>query len=221
MKKTKNNSDEKNMETSNTDNLSGIDTESNLENANTAVENNSKEDVENEIDKDKVQSSEVNEGNIDETVADVQKMKQEYEMQILELKDKYIRLSAEFDNYRKRTLKEKIELSKYAGEDLLKSILPVVDDFERGIKNLEQSSDMEAVKEGIFLIYNKFKDFLQQKGLKEIDAQNKDFNTDFHEAITKIPVEDKLMSGKIVDVVQKGYTMDEKVIRFAKVVIGE
>lgn len=221
MKKTKNNGEEKNMETSNTDNLSGIGTDNNLENANSAVDDSSDKVAENEIDKDNAHMSEVNEGDVNEPIADIEKIKQEYEMQILELKDKYVRLSAEFDNYRKRTLKEKIELSKYAGEGVLKNLLPVIDDFERAIKNLEQSSDMEAVKDGIFLIYNKFKNFIQQEGLKEIETKNSDFSTDFHEAITKIPVEDKAMSGKIVDVVQKGYIMDEKVVRFAKVVIGE
>ena len=147
--------------------------------------------------------------------------KPDFEAMAFEWKDKYMRLSADFDNYRKRTLKEKIELSKFAGEDVLRGLLPVVDDFERGLKNLELATDLEAMKEGINLIYNKFRDFLTQKGLKEIEALNVDFNTDFHEAITKIPVEDKAMSGKIVDVVQKGYTIDEKVVRFSKVVVGE
>jgi molecular chaperone GrpE len=146
---------------------------------------------------------------------------QDLEAMIFQWKDKYVRLSAEFDNYRKRTLKEKIELTKIGGEDVLKGILPVVDDFERGLKNVEQATDMEAVKEGMNLIYGKFKEFLNQKGLKEIDALNADFNTDYHEAITKIPVEDKAMSGKIIDVVQKGYTIDDKIIRYSKVVIGE
>ena len=140
---------------------------------------------------------------------------------IFQWKDKYLRLSAEFDNYRKRTLKEKIELTKIGGEDVLKGLLPVVDDFERGLKNVEQATDMEAVKEGMNLIYGKFKELLNQKGLKEIDALNADFDTDYHEAITKIPVEDKAMSGKVIDVVQKGYIIDEKIIRFSKVVVGE
>ncbi|MCX7986231.1 MAG: nucleotide exchange factor GrpE [Bacteroidales bacterium] len=152
----------------------------------------------------------------------LQEMKQKYEAEIMEWKDKYIRLSAEFDNYRKRTLKEKMELTRYANEEVLKNILPVVDDFERGIKNLETAADIQAVKDGIFLIYNKFKDFLAQNGIKEITIQDdKEFNTDFHEAITKIPVEDQSLSGKIVDVVQKGYLLNDKVIRYAKVVVGE
>ncbi len=130
----------------------------------------------------------------------------DYEKIIAEWKDKYLRLSAEFDNYRKRTLKEKIELTKYANEELLLSLLPVVDDFEHGIKTLEQATDLDALKQGIDHIYNKFKDFLAQNGLKEIDTMNADFNTDFHEAITKLPVQEKEKSGKIIDIIQKGYT---------------
>jgi molecular chaperone GrpE len=143
------------------------------------------------------------------------------EAKILEWKDKYLRLSAEFDNYRKRTLKEKIDLTKFAGEDMLKGLLPVVDDFERGMKNMEQAKDIDAIKEGMGLIYSKFKSFLTSKGLKEIESSNCDFNTDFHEAITKIPVADKTKSGKIIDIVEKGYMLDDKVVRFSKVVIGE
>jgi molecular chaperone GrpE len=161
----------------------------------------------------------------EESVADSQidnsKEQVDYEAQILEWKDKYVRLSAEFDNYRKRTLKEKIELTQYANENILKEILPVVDDFERGLKNVELAKDVDAVKEGMNLIYSKFRDFLTQKGMKEIEALNSEFNTDFHEAITKIPVENKDLSGKIVDVVQKGYTLNEKVVRYSKVVVGE
>ncbi len=172
-----------------------------------------------------VEEKEKTENESTKTISDIQlemeKMRQTYEAEINEWKDKYLRLSAEFDNYRKRTLKEKMELTKYASEDVLKNILPVVDDFERGIKNIEQASDIEALKEGIFLIYNKFRDFLSQNGIKEIEIKDNEFNTDYHEAITKIPVEDKTMSGKIVDVVQKGYLLNDKVIRFSKVVVGE
>ena len=135
--------------------------------------------------------------------------------------DKYLRLSAEFDNYRKRTLKEKIDLSKSAGEQLLLDLLPVVDDFERGIKNMNDSNELSAIREGMILIYNKFRDFLHQNGVKEIDAAEKEFNIDLHEAITKIPAPKKELKGKVVDVVEKGYTLNDKVIRFSKVVIGE
>ncbi|MBU8891878.1 MAG: nucleotide exchange factor GrpE [Bacteroidales bacterium] len=140
---------------------------------------------------------------------------------IAELNDKYLRLAAEFDNYRRRTLKEKMELSKSAGEDILVNILPVMDDFERGLVTIDQAKDINAVKEGIQLIHNKFKEFLKQRGVKEIEAKEKEFDTDLHEAITKIPAPNKKLKGKVVDVVEKGYYLNEKVIRFSKVVIGE
>ncbi len=135
--------------------------------------------------------------------------------------DKYLRLSAEFDNYRKRTLKEKMDLTKQAGEQLIINLLPVLDDFERGIQHLENTKDIEAVKEGLRLIYNKFKEFLNQNGVKEIESANKDFNIDLHEAITKIPAPEPELKGKVVDVITKGYTLNEKVIRYSKVVVGE
>lgn len=138
-----------------------------------------------------------------------------------ELQDKYVRLSAEFDNYRKRTLKEKSELIRTANEDLLKDILPVVDDFERGIDIIDKSQDLDALRTGIHLIYSKFSDFLKQEGLKEIEAKNQPFNLEFHEALTKIPAPSEELKGSVVDVIEKGYTLNEKVIRYAKVVVGE
>lgn len=138
-----------------------------------------------------------------------------------ELNDKYLRLSAEFDNYRKRTLRERMELTKTASESVMLSILPVVDDFERAIKAIEQGLDFEATKEGISLIYNKFKEFNKQNGISEIKSEGEDFNTDLHEALTKIPAPDEKLKGKVIDVVQKGYYLNDKVIRFAKVVVGE
>ncbi len=147
--------------------------------------------------------------------------KKELTQKLQEINDKYLRLSAEFDNYRKRTLKEKIELTKIAGEDILISILPIMDDFERAIQSINDAKEIDAVKEGTDLIYNKLKKFLTQKGIKEIDAIKKDFNTDLHEAVTKIPAPNKKMKGKVVDVIEKGYVLHEKVIRFSKVVIGE
>lgn len=141
--------------------------------------------------------------------------------QVKEWQEKYVRLSADFDNFRKRTMREKMELIKTAGEDTLISILPVIDDFERAIKAMENATEVSAVKEGVELIYNKFNETLAQKGLKAIDAQNQEFNTDLHEAITKIPAPDESLKGKVVDVIQKGYMLQDKVIRFAKVVVGE
>jgi molecular chaperone GrpE len=138
-----------------------------------------------------------------------------------ELHDKYLRLSAEFDNYRKRTIKEKSELIKMAGEDLIMKILPVMDNFERGLKAMEQSADVSALKEGVVLIYNRFKEFLTQQGIREITAVNEHFDIDHHEAITKIPAPTEELKGKVVDVVEKGYTLHDKVIRYSKVVVGE
>lgn len=138
-----------------------------------------------------------------------------------ELYDKYLRLSAEFDNYRKRTLKEKIELAKSAGEQLILNLLPVIDDFERGIKNTDTANDAESIKKGLLLIYNKFTDFLNQNGVKEIETANKEFDVDLHEAITRIPAPEPELKGKVVDVISKGYTLNDKVIRYSKVVVGE
>ncbi len=138
-----------------------------------------------------------------------------------ELNDKYLRLSAEFDNYRKRTLRERMELTKTAAESVMLSILPVTDDFERAMQSIEQGMDFEAVKEGILLIYNKFKEFNKQNGITEIEAAGKPFDTDLHEALTKIPAPSEELKGKIIDVIQKGYYLNDKVIRFAKVVVGE
>lgn len=141
--------------------------------------------------------------------------------ELAESKDKYIRLSAEFDNYRRRTLKEKMDLTKTAGEDLMLKILPVVDDFERAMGSMREAKDCNAIFDGITLIYNKFKEFLTQQGVKEIEAFHQEFDTDLHEALTKIPAPKKKLKGKVVDVVEKGYRLNDKVIRFSKVVIGE
>lgn len=143
------------------------------------------------------------------------------EIQIAELKDKHLRLFSEFDNYRKRTTKERIELFKTAHSDLIQDLLPVLDDFDRAIKSFEDAKDIDSVKEGVLLIYNKMIGTLDKKGLKCMEAQGKDFDTDFHEAITEIPAPSDDLKSKVVDVVEKGYTLNDKVIRFAKVVVGK
>ncbi len=140
---------------------------------------------------------------------------------IEEQKDKYLRLSAEFDNYRKRTMKEKAELILNGGEKSLSSILPVVDDFERAIKTMETATDVQAVKEGVELIYNKFMANLAQNGVKVIETKDQPLNTDYHEAIAVIPAPSEAQKGKILDCVQTGYTLNDKVLRHAKVVVGE
>lgn len=137
------------------------------------------------------------------------------------LKDKHIRLQAEFDNFRKRTLKEKMELMKSAGESILLNVLPVIDDFERALQTMGEAEEGNPVVDGVNLIYSKFQEFLKQNGIKEIEAKGQDFDTDLHEAITKIPAPTEDLKGKIVDVVQTGYILNDKVIRFSKVVIGE
>ena len=140
---------------------------------------------------------------------------------IEEQKDKYLRLSAEFDNYRKRTMKEKAELILNGGEKSISSILPVIDDFERAIKTMETATDVSAVKEGVELIYNKFMAVLGQNGVKVIETKDQPLDTDYHEAIAVIPAPSEEQKGKILDCVQTGYTLNDKVLRHAKVVVGE
>jgi len=184
-------------------------------------ENNAGEGPENSVPGDEeLQVAEVaNEGAsaADKVVSDVKSS----EEKLAEMQDKYIRLSAEFDNYRKRTLREKMELSKYAAEDLLQKIIPIMDDFERAIVHMDTAIDCAAMKDGIDLIYNKFSEFLTQNGIKEIESMNVSFNVDLHDAIAKVPVQDEEKKGRIVDVVQKGYYIRDKVLRHAKVVVGE
>jgi molecular chaperone GrpE len=140
---------------------------------------------------------------------------------VQEAKDKYLRLYSEFENFRRRTARERLELINTASQDLMTALLPVMDDFERARIAMEETEDHKASKEGFDLIYNKFNNILSQKGLKPMeDKAGVEFNTEFHEAISQMPVEKKKMKGKIIDVVEKGYYLDEKVIRFAKVVIG-
>jgi len=152
-----------------------------------------------------------------------EKASKEKELQekVNEANDKYLRLYSEFDNYRKRTIRERIELSKTASEEVIIDLLPVLDDFQRAIKSNEESEDCNAIKDGINLIYTKFKGTLEKKGLKPIESKGNEFDTDFHEAITQIPAPSKELKGKVVDEVEKGYQLHDKVIRFSKVVIGQ
>lgn len=137
-----------------------------------------------------------------------------------QLNDNFLRTLAEFENYRKRSLNEKAELIKNGGKRVLESILPVVDDFERGLKVLEKTDDMAAIKEGMTLVYNKLQSFLKQNGVSVIDTENQAFDTDLHEAITMCPAPDESLKGKVMDCVQKGYYLNDKVLRYAKVVVG-
>ena len=146
---------------------------------------------------------------------------EEAQQTIDDLKDKHLRLSAEFDNYRKRTLKEKAELIKNGAEKTLSAILPILDDFERAIKNMEASEETKAMKEGVELIYTKFLKVLGQEGLQKIETEEKDFDTDFHDAIAMIPAPSEELKGKILDCVQTGYMLNDKVIRHAKVAVAQ
>jgi molecular chaperone GrpE len=144
----------------------------------------------------------------------------ELKAKVAELNDKYTRLYSEFDNFRKRTAKEKKEIMDAGGEDVFKSMLPVIDDFERAIKSNSEATDVKAINDGISLIYNKFKSTLTQKGLTEMKAIGEVFNPDIHEAITNVPAPSDELKGKVIDELEKGYALNGKIIRFAKVVIG-
>ena len=145
----------------------------------------------------------------------------ETEEENAKLKDQLLRQIAEFDNYRKRTLKEKAELILNGGEKTLSSLLPILDDLERAEKNIQENTNIETLKEGLDLVFKKFRDTLEKQGLRAIEAQNQDFNTDFHEAIAMVPVTDEEQKGKVIDCVQTGYTLNDKVIRHAKVAVGQ
>jgi molecular chaperone GrpE len=141
-------------------------------------------------------------------------------LEVAALNDKYLRLFAEFDNYKRRTQKERVELLQTAGKDVIVSMLPVLDDFDRANKATENATDISAIREGVQLVHSKLKSILVQKGLKEMESINTVFDTDLHEAITKIPAPTDELKGKVIDELEKGYTLNDKVIRFAKVVVG-
>lgn len=168
------------------------------------------------IQEEATEPTEVEESQEENKASELEELRAEVEKQ----KKEYLFLMAEFDNFRKRTLKEKSELIKNAGEGVLKGLLPIVDDFERGIK-AEEASGKETVDEGMQLIYNKLIKYLGQNGVKAIDPEDRDFDTERHEAISVVPVADESQKGKILDTVEKGYTINDKVLRHAKVVVGQ
>lgn len=164
------------------------------------------------------------EGSQDPELSEEEKLAKDLEEAKTELdkqKKEYLFLLAEFDNFRKRTLKEKADLVKNAAEKAMLEILPVVDDFERALQAMHDSSDLESVKEGVDLIYNKFVKYLESNGVKAIDSNNADFNTEYHEAVTTFPAADDSQKGKVIDTVQKGYMINDKVLRHSKVVVGQ
>lgn len=179
-----------------------------------------------------VATPETNEINIEDTIdeASVSASDEEFSLtdeieslksQLENEKKEYLFLRAEFDNYKKRTLKEKADIIRNGAESAMRGILPIIDDMERAISAMANTDDAQAVKEGIDLIYTKFKKYLEQNGVKEIATNGEDFDTDFHEAIAIIPSPDEKQKGKIIDTTEKGYTLNEKVIRHAKVVVGQ
>ena len=160
-------------------------------------------------------------GNKDKArIEELEKKTAELEEKVAKDKDDYIRLMAEFDNFRRRTAQEKLELVSMASTDTIKGLLPVLDDCERALKVLLESNDSDAAKEGTELIFSKLMSYLKSKGLAVIEAMNQPFDTDLHEAVAQFPVQDEEQKGKVFDVVQTGYTLNGKVIRFAKVVVG-
>ncbi len=157
---------------------------------------------------------------LEEKIAEMEEKLKSAEEKASSAKNDYHRLYAEFDTFRRRTAEEKLELVKSASSDTIKGLLPVLDDCEIALAQLEKSTDSDAAKEGTLLIYNKLKAYLKTRGLETIDAKGKEFDTEFHEAVTMFPAPDESLKGKVIDVVQNGYTLYGKVIRYAKVIVG-
>ena len=166
---------------------------------------------------DSTSEMETDQDNVDSRDAEIAKLQQ----QVAELKDKYLRQVADFDNFRKRTAKERLELIQTAGKDVISELLTVLDDSERAEKQLETAQDVTALKEGLKLVFGKLRSSLQARGLKPMESKGSDFNPEFHEAITEIPAPTEDLKGKVIDEVEKGYYLNDKIIRFAKVVVGK
>ena len=182
-----------------------------------------KSDIENEqVEANQAETVEVEEQAEEEQVVEEQTNEEKLEAEVKQEKDKFLRLFAEFENYKRRTAKERIELFSTASEGVMKTLLPVLDDFERALTHIEDDKEAEELRKGVLLIYQKLIKTLEQKGLKLMEVNKGDvFNADNHEAITQIPAPSDDMKGKIIDIVEKGYILGEKVIRFPKVVIGQ
>lgn len=177
------------------------------------IEDNSQETIKEKVEANEVETDATNEQATDEI--------NELKEQLASLQDKYLRQIAEFDNYRKRILKEKSELILNGGEKVISSLLPVLDDFERALINIKKGGDETTLLQGTELIYQKLLSTLESQGLSKIKTEKEDFNTDFHEAVAMVPVNDESMKGKVVDCVQTGYTLNNKVIRHSKVAVGQ
>lgn len=179
------------------------------------VESNAEQDTAAENESENAEES------IADETAELNSKIESLEKELENSKKEYLFLMAEFDNFRKRTLKEKSEIIKNGAENAMRDLLPVVDDFERALQAINENNEIEGLKEGVVLIYNKFIKYLEKNGVKAIDSNNKDFDTELHEAVTTFPATDESQKGKIIDTVQKGYTINDKVLRHAKVVVGQ
>ena len=176
----------------------------------------------NDIENEQVEAAQAETVEVEEQVVEEETKEEQLEGALKQEKDKFLRLFAEFENYKRRTAKERIELFSTASEDVMKTLLPVLDDFERALTHIEDDKEAEELRKGVLLIYQKLVKTLEQKGLKFMEVNKGDvFNADNHEAITQIPAPSDDMKGKIIDIVEKGYLLGEKVIRFPKVVIGQ
>lgn len=188
---------------------------------------NKNNDYKEEIPKDEMETSTNENASSQEEIIEQEKEQTpediiaELNLQITEQKDKYLRLFADFDNYKKRNAKERLDLLKTAGKDIILSVLPTLDDLDRAITSSETATDVKAVRDGFILVKNKLFNTLAQKGLKPMESIKHEFNPDIHEAITKIPSPTEDLKGKVVDEIEKGYTLNDKIIRYAKVVVGE
>lgn len=174
------------------------------------------------IEKEEVEASETQTTEVEEQVIEEQTPEEKLQGELKQEKEKFLRLFAEFENYKKRTSRERIELFSTASEDVMKTLLPILDDFERALTHIEEDKEAEELRKGVLLIYQKLVNNLEQKGLKQIKVdKGESFNADNHEAITQIPAPSEDMKGKIIDIVEKGYKLGDKIIRFPKVVIGQ
>ncbi|GAA4896925.1 nucleotide exchange factor GrpE [Flaviramulus aquimarinus] len=176
----------------------------------------------NDIENEQVEATQAETVEVEDQVTEEQSVEEKIQAELKQEKDKFLRLFAEFENYKRRTAKERIELFSTASEGVMKTLLPVLDDFERALSHIEEDKEAEEMRKGVLLIYNKLVNTLEQKGLKAMEVSKGDvFNADVHEAITQIPAPTDDLKGKIIDIVEKGYILGEKVIRFPKVVIGQ
>lgn len=190
------------------------------DNTNEIIDNTAQDDLNENLTDSPVNDNVAENSNLNENMTD-ENSQDQFQKELAEWKDKYVRLAAEFDNFKKRSFKEKMDVIQTAGKDVMISLLDVIDDTERAEKQLETASDIQALKEGMQLVFNKLKNTLQQKGLKAFDSIGEVFDVEKHEAITEIPAPSKKMEGKVIDEVQKGYLLNDKLIRHAKVVIGK